>query len=156
MAVVPDPDPVYLAAFGKVGGKRQLIGFVDMIPGLFPSTLVKFGETGFRLDNDFRQIVRRKWFFCFPEKQIAHFFSSYIYSCWLLTPGFCFNLSVEDPAVYYNSIFQQRFNFIPRYRFEKSVKNLSWNHYGKNVFGMAADAEHVSAWMLIMDSKNNS
>ena len=33
--------------------------------------------------------------------------------------------------MYYNSIFQQLFNFIPRYRFEKSVKNLSGDHYCK-------------------------
>ena len=33
--------------------------------------------------------------------------------------------------MYYNSIFQQPFNFIPRYRFEKSVKNLSGDHYCK-------------------------
>ena len=40
-------------------------------------------------------------------------------------------MSVGDPTVYYNSIFQQLFNFIPRYRFEKSVKNLSGDHYCK-------------------------
>ena len=33
--------------------------------------------------------------------------------------------------MYYNIIFQQLFNFIPRYRFEKSVKNLSGDHYCK-------------------------
>ena len=33
--------------------------------------------------------------------------------------------------MYYYSIFQQLFNFIPRYRFEKSVKNLSGDHYCK-------------------------
>ena len=33
--------------------------------------------------------------------------------------------------MYYNSIFQQLFNVIPRYRFEKSVKNLSGDHYCK-------------------------
>ena len=33
--------------------------------------------------------------------------------------------------MHYNSIFQQLFNFIPRYRFEKSVKNLSGDHYCK-------------------------
>ena len=33
--------------------------------------------------------------------------------------------------MYYYSIFQQLFNFIPRYRFEKSVKNLSGDHYIK-------------------------
>ncbi|MBO4630390.1 MAG: DUF4372 domain-containing protein [Lentisphaeria bacterium] len=37
-----------------------------------------------------------------------------------------------------NSIFQQLFNFIPRYRFEKSVKNLSGNWYCKNFSRMAA------------------
>jgi len=34
--------------------------------------------------------------------------------------------------VYYCSIFQQLFKFIPRYRFEKSVKNLSGDRYCKN------------------------
>jgi len=34
--------------------------------------------------------------------------------------------------MYYNSIFQQLFKFIPRYRFEKSVKNLSGDRYCKN------------------------
>lgn len=33
--------------------------------------------------------------------------------------------------MYYYSIFQQLFNFIPRYRFEKSVKELSGEHYKK-------------------------
>lgn len=34
--------------------------------------------------------------------------------------------------MYYNSIFQQLFKFIPQYRFEKSVKNLSGDRYCKN------------------------
>ncbi len=38
--------------------------------------------------------------------------------------------------MYYYSIFQQLFNFIPRYRFEKSVKNLSGDRYCK----------HFTAW----------
>lgn len=33
--------------------------------------------------------------------------------------------------MYYYSIFQQLFNVIPRYRFEKSVKELSGDHYKK-------------------------
>ena len=33
--------------------------------------------------------------------------------------------------MYYYSIFQQLFNFIPRYRFEKSIKELSGDHYKK-------------------------
>ena len=33
--------------------------------------------------------------------------------------------------MYYSSIFQQLFKFIPRYRFEKSVKNLSGDRYCK-------------------------
>jgi len=33
--------------------------------------------------------------------------------------------------VYYYTIFQQLFNFIPRYSFEKSVKELSGDHYKK-------------------------
>ena len=38
--------------------------------------------------------------------------------------------------MYYNSIFQQLFNFIPRYRFEKSVASLSGDRYCK----------HFTAW----------
>ncbi len=34
--------------------------------------------------------------------------------------------------MHYNSIFQQLFNFIPRHRFEKSVKNLSGDRYCKH------------------------
>ncbi len=33
--------------------------------------------------------------------------------------------------MHYNSIFQQLFNFIPRHRFEKSVKKLSGDRYCK-------------------------
>ncbi len=33
--------------------------------------------------------------------------------------------------MHYNSIFQQLFNFIPRHRFEKSVKELSGDRYCK-------------------------
>ena len=52
--------------------------------------------------------------------------------CAILKVSNVFKLSVGDPTMYYSSIFQQLFNFIPRYRFEKTVKNLSGDCYCKN------------------------
>ena len=52
-------------------------------------------------------------------------------SCVILKVSEIFNLSVGDPTVYYYSIFQQLFKFIPRYRFENSVKNMSGDRYSK-------------------------
>ncbi len=56
--------------------------------------------------------------------------------CAILKVSEVFNLSVGGPTVYYHSIFQQLFNFIPRYRFEKIVKKSGGDRYCK----------HFTAW----------
>ncbi len=44
-------------------------------------------------------------------------------SCVILNESNVFNVSAGDPTMYYYSIFQQIFKFVPRYLSEKSVES---------------------------------
>ena len=56
----------------------------------------------------------------------------YVGSCTILKSANNLNINVGGPTMYYYSIFQQLFKFIPRYRFEKSVEKHSGDRYCKH------------------------
>jgi hypothetical protein len=53
-------------------------------------------------------------------------------SCAILKSANNLNINVGGPTMYYYSIFQQLFKFVPRYRFEKSVEMHSGDRYCKH------------------------
>ena len=53
-------------------------------------------------------------------------------SCAILKSANNLNINVGGPTMYYYSIFQQLFKFVPRYRFEKSVEKHSGDRYCKH------------------------